>query len=174
MPKLLLEPKKRILEAAKMELYGCAPAQFSMRVIAKRAGVAVGTLYHYFADKLSLIGALILSDWESSYRKAEEKANSCRTLDELIATIYDLVVDFSDEHKQIFDNYKDPSFPSYYLKLRPILLSQISSLWQKGLISLNIESNEESFFFVPEIILIASKEEKISKEALIKTIKKIL
>lgn len=174
MPKVLRNAKTRILEAAKSELSENDFAALSMRSVAEKAGVAVGTLYHYFADKLSLVAALVCNDWETSYRKAEEEVSHCRSIDELVDSLYKLMIGFSLDHKHIFENYKDKSFPAYYLKLRPLLIDQMTSLWKKGLVSLNMKSTEEASIIVPEIILIAAREKRISEEVLISMIQKII
>ncbi len=174
MPKILFDAKERIIESAKSELFSNGGTQLSMRSVAEKAGVAVGTLYHYFVDKISLIATIILTDWEHSYKQAEEKIKGCASIDELIDLLYKLVDDFSDEHQEIFNNYKDESFASYYLKLHPSLVGQITSLWQKGLEHLYIKEKEETSILVPEIILIATREKRIKAEALKSMIKKII
>ena len=72
MPKIIDHAEKAILQAAREELKE-NPQSFSMRQIASKANIAVGTIYHYFLDKVDLIAAILLEDWKRRYSEAESR-----------------------------------------------------------------------------------------------------
>ena len=49
------------------------PQSFSMRQIASKANIAVGTIYHYFPGKVDLIAAILLEDWKRRYFEAQKQ-----------------------------------------------------------------------------------------------------
>lgn len=161
MPKIIEDAEKRILEVAKEELYQDSPSSFSMRVIAKRAGIAVGTIYHYYPDKMDLIAAILLSDWDKQYQEVEDKLLHASSLEEVIQEIVSLIRSFYLDHNPIFQKYRDQTFGNYYFKLHPMFLGQIASLWEKGRDALHIVMIEESDKIIPEMILAASRNKGI-------------
>ena len=161
MPKIIEDAEKRILEVAKEELYQDSPSSFSMRVIAKKAGIAVGTIYHYYPDKMNLIAAILLSDWDKRYQEVEDKLLHASSLEEVIQEIVSLIRSFYLDHNPIFQKYRDQTFGNYYFKLHPMFLGQIASLWEKGRDALHIVMIEESDKIIPEMILAASRNKGI-------------
>lgn len=73
MPKIIPDLEKRILDAARARLRAGEEIGFSMRSIAAECGISPGSIYNYHKDKVSLIAAVMLDDWN----KTIEKMNLC-------------------------------------------------------------------------------------------------
>lgn len=71
MPKLI--PGVRELLAAELEqLLRSETQRVSMRALAERAGIAVGTIYNYFPDKGELVNAAFEKQWLDIVQRAEK------------------------------------------------------------------------------------------------------
>ncbi len=79
MPKILIDPTNKILSSAAEVLKKVGEEDFSMRLVAKKAKVSVGTIYNYYPNKEELLkavnkkqGALICKEMASFKGKAEK------------------------------------------------------------------------------------------------------
>src|SRR5699024_7433992 len=76
MPKIIEDLEQRIFNATvvliKQHGYQCV----SMKMIAEESGIAVGTLYNYFADKKELITTVLLKSWKISFQDFDELLDS--------------------------------------------------------------------------------------------------
>lgn len=121
----------------------------------------MGTIYHYYPDKMNLIAAILLNDWDKRYREVENKLLHASSLEEVIQEIVSLIRSFYLDHNPIFQKYRDQTFGNYYFKLHPMFLGRIASLWEKGKTALHIVMIEESDQIIPEMILAASRNKGI-------------
>lgn len=71
MPKLLFNIENRIFISAKELFYEKGYDQVNMREISKRADIAVGTLYNYFANKSELYISVLESSWNDTFEKLD-------------------------------------------------------------------------------------------------------
>jgi AcrR family transcriptional regulator len=77
-----------ILDAAQLVMLGGEP-DFHMAVLAKRAGVSIGTLYQYFPDRIAVLTALLDRVWDRSINDFRLAFNTLRK-DALIPFLEDL------------------------------------------------------------------------------------
>ena len=172
MPKIIDDAYNSILQTAKRELTN-NPDKFNMRQIAKNAHVAVGTIYHYFPDKINLIAAILIEDWKREYEKVEEELSLSSTINDIVLKIYKLVTSYMKENKKIFNLYKGEEVVLYLNKFHKMFISQIKDLYQKGKTNINISLNEEEDEMIAEMIIVATRNEKITLKTLIKMIEDI-
>ena len=71
MPKLIENLRERILADARQTLTDEGYRALSMRGLARRAGVAPGTLYNYFSSKDELVATIALADWRQVTSRME-------------------------------------------------------------------------------------------------------
>jgi AcrR family transcriptional regulator len=72
MPKVINDIEKNIFNAA-MELFGVLGYDgVDMKKIANRAGIAVGTLYNYYANKMQLYLSVLEFSWDDTLKKLNE------------------------------------------------------------------------------------------------------
>lgn len=160
MPKLLKNAKEQIIKVAREELRHNENDVFSMRIIAQKCQMAVGTLYNYFPDKLNLIATVLLMDWNVEFQKTKETISSLDSIPDIVGAILKLIKGFQDKNRHIFQSYKDETFGSYYLKLHQQFLGQINELWKLKTKSYRL--SEEENLMISEMILIQSKNPQIS------------
>lgn len=64
------ETRQLVLEAAKALFAELGFAQTTIRVVARRAGVGLGTVMSHFPDKNALLSAALLTDWNATLVQA--------------------------------------------------------------------------------------------------------
>jgi len=72
MPKLIPNVEDRIFLSAKELFHEKGYDQVNMKEISKRADIAVGTLYNYFANKNDLYFAVLEKSWNKTFEKLDE------------------------------------------------------------------------------------------------------
>lgn len=76
MPKVINDIEKKIFNAA-MELFGdLGYDNVDMKMMANRAGLAVGTLYNYYQNKIQLYSDVLEFSWDETLRKIDENSKS--------------------------------------------------------------------------------------------------
>ena len=55
MPKIIADPTNKIINASFDVLKKYGEEKFSMRLVAKKANISVGTIYNYYPDKEALL-----------------------------------------------------------------------------------------------------------------------
>lgn len=175
MPKIIEDCKERILASAKIELTAEKDNGFSRRRIASRAGVAVGTIYHYFPDKRNLIAEILLESWIEKYSKARIEVSSSHNLKDVLICISSLIEGFKRENKETFRNYKDQDFGSYYRRLHFSFAKQIAKLVEKGRKSLPLSPrSDEEYLRLAERVLIQSRDKAVTFDTLVSMISRIV
>lgn len=169
MPKLIDNAREAIIKAAEEELHKKEGADFSMRKIAKKCNMAVGTLYNYFPDKFTLVETILKEEWMDEYHKASLKISSQNRIEDILLTISSLIQDFRKRNQSVFTSYKGEGFGSYYIRLHFSFVRQIEELWKIGTSSYHF--SEEENLMISEMILIQFRDEKISFQTLCSMIK---
>ena len=108
------EKKKIILEST-LELvreYGLHG--FPMSEVAKRGGVAVGTIYHYFEGKDQLIQELYLYVVELIYQEALKKDDASKSFQERYFTFWNNLVNLYHSKPAILSFFELYNNSSYY------------------------------------------------------------
>ena len=72
MPKILEDPRDRILTEAREMIKENGYEELSMRKLAKACDIGIGTLYNYFKNKHSIVLEIIRLDWELSLNRLEK------------------------------------------------------------------------------------------------------
>ena len=97
MPKVIDDAEERIFQAVVELISQQGLENTSMRKIAARSDLAVGTLYNYFNDKEELICHVIDKSWQGTFSKldkiikAEEKEDRAK-MEEFVDTLYDEIM----------------------------------------------------------------------------------
>lgn len=93
MPKIINDIEENIFNVA-FELFGeYGYQQVDMKMIAKKIGIAVGTLYNYYPNKKQLYIAVFEKSWKNTFCKLdgiiEEKVSFKEKIRSMITTLYD-------------------------------------------------------------------------------------
>ena len=126
MPKIIEDVENRILRAARERLLGGDLSSFSARGIAEDCGIAVGTIYNYYRDKESLMGAIMAQDWQTELQRAGEAVAAAPSVEAGILCLYVAMVRFSRVYEGVWAAAPTgEGFGSLYRSRHRLLLSQI-------------------------------------------------
>ena len=126
MPKIIEDVENRILRAARQRLLGGDLSSFSARGIAEDCGIAVGTIYNYYRDKESLMGAIMAQDWQAELTRAGEGIAAAPDPEAGILCLFEAVRAFSQVYESVWAAYPTgEGFGSLFRSRHRLLLSQI-------------------------------------------------
>lgn len=174
MPKLVENAEEKILNAAKEELKENGLDALKMRSIASRCSLAVGTIYHYFPEKFSLINALVKQDWAAIYQELSKKIVTCSTLDEVISMIYQSIMDFRKQEKEIFQNVKVNDFPEFYSREHVFFSNDIITLIEHSVNHLGLKASKENIHMAAISLIAAVKEKDIHEKTIVRAVEGII
>ncbi len=150
------------------------PSSFSMRKVAKKTHMAVGTLYRYYPDKMNLIAEVLLEDWNEVYKEKEEAMKSIKDFQEILFLIQDLLSQFKKKYESLFSlNKKDEGIHDFF-RLHLVLVQQLKKLFQHGLENLCMPRNEQRDEMIVEMILLQIRNPNISVKNLNHMIAKLI
>lgn len=99
MPKLIPNVRERLASDLE-ELLRLEPETASIRALARRSGVAVGTIYNYFPDKEALVNAAFEKQWLDIVQRAEKAILSAPTRRRaLINSVESIYRDVEEMHR---------------------------------------------------------------------------
>lgn len=164
MPKIIKEIYGKIMACTKQYMLENGNDQFSLRMIAKECGIAVGTIYNYFENKEMLIAMIHLEDWKKSMVKIDEEFLSISSLKDGIMVIYASILDFCDTYGKYWNQTQHESS---LIKSRHYLVQeQIVEKVNKLLDLFECHDDKDMSVLLAEMILIAATTPNIGKEQL--------
>jgi len=96
MPKIIKGVRKDAIKCASELIASGEYDGFSMRNIAERCGIAVGTLYNYFASKQELLMAVIESGWSLTLEKIDDECARATDISDGICAICSSIRAFAE------------------------------------------------------------------------------
>lgn len=132
MPKLLTNVKESILAHARetMMTEGCDA--LSARVLARRCGIAVGTLYNYFGSKDAIVAAVVLEDWANTVSGIDEDILSCSELIDGMLLLFRAVSGFAQKFDSVWKRFGSAAGArDYIIKFHKPIRRQIAALIDK-------------------------------------------
>ncbi len=157
MPKLIENIQETILEAAKCELLESDYSGFTIRTVAKKCGIAVGTIYNYFPSKDILAASVMLKDWNEALSAMRQGSCKSGTITEGLHAIYKEIEKFSSVYREVWSQYSfTGKFASEYSERHNLLLNQLTEIIHPLL--LRFDAAEDKFLenFVAENLLLAA------------------
>lgn len=158
MPKIIENLKYEILRESKSILITLGYSKLSMRSVASKCDIAVGTLYNYFPNKESLLIHIFREDWENLSLKLDDLIYERIDCKEKFRYIYDLLSDFSNTYLSTFYQMADKRNENKCFevdKFEPIY-EKIAQLinYEKSLsnISCKVDSNILAEFIVSNLL----------------------
>lgn len=96
MPKIIKDIKNNILDAALKQFDLIGYQKVNMRIVAKEAGIAVGTLYNHYPNKEVLFLSALEKSWQGTTVAINDRMKLCESpydkIEMFITTLYDAVV----------------------------------------------------------------------------------
>lgn len=174
MPKILDNPQKRILDATREEIYREGLEDFKMRDVAKRSGIGVGTIYHYYPDKLALIASVVVEDWMKEVEFIQTKIEISFSFEEAIKHLYDGIQDFRSKEQNIFQQIRSSEFSIYYFKNRSLFLEQVQNIIKQAMDKFHYTCDEETSFLMATCVVESIRSRALSFDTLIHSICKLI
>lgn len=129
MPKVIADIKDKLLIVAKDILVQEGYERLSMRRVASRCEVAVGTIYNYFPNKEALLAGIMADDWVACIEQIRTKITNTMSFEEGMVTIYDSIAEFIVQYRQVWLKAVPRGESSANrMKYHPILRGQIEEL----------------------------------------------
>ena len=161
MPKILENPRDKILTEAREMIKENGYEKLSMRNLAKACNIGLGTLYNYFKNKHSIVLEIVRLDWEASLNRLEKVREFSGTFEEKMKFIYDELENYLYNHIDIFillyneeknkpNHFNDNIFGSLYLLTDDI----INYHKENGDLKIDLDTRRISRFIVSNIITI--------------------
>jgi len=91
MPKIIKDLRPQIKRTALEEFETIGYEAVTMRKLAGKVGIGVGTLYNYFSNKEDLFEEILLESWQATADKI--KSNLDSDIKTIISILYDDIVD---------------------------------------------------------------------------------
>lgn len=105
MPKAQEHIKENILKAAKPLLLGEGGSKLTLRAVANSCGIAVGTVYNYFASKEQLMAEIILEDWLLYLHTIQQYCASAQALGEALCFCTRSIQTFARPYESLWRGY---------------------------------------------------------------------
>lgn len=135
MPKILNDIENRIMETARQEILAHPDHAPSLRLIAEKTGIAVGTIYNYYPNKETLMIKVLIHDWQDDLEVMDSRIQSASGFLEGIAAVYDAVEHFQERYEQLFQNIPagkgSAEFKPRHIQFRNELQSRVELLMKK-------------------------------------------
>ena len=168
MPKIIAEINDKILECTKRMMLENQNDNFSLRMIAKECGIAVGTIYNYFENKEMLIAKIHLEDWKKAMAKIDEGFKSIDSLKDGIMVIYSEILDYCNVYGEYWNQYQCST--SLIKSRHHLVQSQIAEKIDYLFDLYHYQDEKDMSVILAEIVLVATVEKNITKEQLEKVI----
>lgn len=179
MPKILQNPRETILKEGYLLLEEKGYNNFSMRELANRCDIALGTVYNYFENKMSLVREIFNDTWIKIIEDLKTVKEKNISFEEKIKLIYLGLEKFLIYHKEVFfeltkeekikKDKKSHSCPRYdVLDELYLIVNEIIELHKESRdITMNIETEKLTSFLINNMITLSMKNTNFSIEDLL-------
>ena len=171
MPKIIKDPKEKILKVSSKELEAKGYEKLSMREIAKKSGIGLGTIYNYFDDKLSIVAALVSIDWNKELNELSIKLENISNIEEGIRLIYVTIRQFWSTHKELLLSIQVKNLKDKYQNGHKIFVNRLSILIKNIYSKFNEFITDTDLVLLSNIIISSSIQEEINIDDLINFLK---
>lgn len=127
MPKIIEGIRELLLEEVRRELEEYGYAKTTVRSVASKCNLGLGTVYNYFPSKDMLVASVIAEDWvkaKESFLSLNHEGKMERVKD-----VYDMLSLFIKEHESIFsDPEAEKKYSLVFSERHSIMLREVSNL----------------------------------------------
>ncbi len=132
MPKIIENLQSRLMEEVQRQIEESGYSAMTIRSVAQKCGVGVGTVYNYYPSKDALLAAYLLSDWNRCVFAINAVSTYSDTPTPVLKCIYDQLCGFSQRHEAIFrDEAAASAFAGSFSRYHGVLRSQLASPLRK-------------------------------------------
>ena len=175
MPKIIENLKNTILDIASSELKEIGYSKLTIRSIAEKACIGVGTIYNYFPNKMILVANIIANDWKEYLDVYNNNSRNSNTLEEGINYIYLLIKEFYFKYETIFNEISLDNIGKEEYSIRhKFFTNQISDKLKEVFDSYSVNIEQNYLILCSDLLISGCIHDDVKKEILIKAIMKIL
>ncbi len=157
MPKQIENLQERILETAKCELLASDYSGFTIRTVAKKCGIAVGTIYNYYTSKDILAASVMLKDWNEALSAMRKGSGTSANITDGLHVIYIEIEKFNSLYKGVWSKLSfTGQFAAEYSKRHDLLLNQLAEIIHSLLMRFHIVEDKFLENFIAENLLLAA------------------
>lgn len=179
MPKILQNPREKILKEGYALLEEKGYRSFSMRELANRCEIGLGTVYNYFENKMAIVGEIFNVTWSEIIENLKTVKDKDISFEEKIKLIYLGLEKFLVYHKEVFfeltkeekaiENKKSYSCTKYdVLDELYVIVDEIIDLHkEKEDITMDMETRKLTSFLINNMITLSMKTTEFSMEDLL-------
>lgn len=102
MPKIIENLPQKLAEEAKRQIQEVGYEAMTIRSVAQKCQVGVGTVYNYYRSKEELVAAFMLEDWKSCVLSIETCAESACEVTSVLREIHDCLWAYVQRHQSVF------------------------------------------------------------------------
>ena len=106
MPKILENIKEKAISEARAEMLEEGYRTMTVRRVAGKLGIGVGTLYNYFPSKEYLAASVMLEDWQEEIRAVREEPKP-ESAEEMLRRLFVLVQTFTGRYQKTWIQYEE-------------------------------------------------------------------
>lgn len=105
MPKIIANLSEQIRAQARALLLSDGWEALTVRAVAARCHVAVGTVYNYYPSKDALIAAVTLEDWQRVLKRMEDAARAAATVTDGLRAVFVELCAFEQQYQSVWQQY---------------------------------------------------------------------
>lgn len=165
MPKIISNLENKIFDAAKSELKKKGYKNLSVRAIADKCSIALGTIYNYYPSKEILVAMIINEDWEKKLASVIKESSKAESLHQALLSFSKSLCEFTKKYSSIWLEYSYNGKSGYTAKEMHIkLINQLKSCMNEFYKRYNVEVDDISNeVFVEALLVIAVKDADYEK-----------
>ncbi len=125
MPKILPDLKEKLLQEVEKLLQEEGYTAVTVRAVAKRCGVGVGTVYNYFPSKDAMLAEHLLVDWRACIAAIQAVTGGA---EDVARCIHTQLLRYADAHRTVFtDEAARGAFSGSFSPYHGLLRSQLAA-----------------------------------------------
>ena len=171
MPKVIDNIRGRAISEAREILIREGYAALTIREIARRLGIGLGTIYNYFKDKESLMAAVMIQDWMNEQKATREELMQAESLREGLLYICRGIRNFCLLYQKAWNSYSAGSeFSKRYRERHEMLLAQITEIIRGLYERFDEPCEDHRITLYAELIIAGAQHPEIREEEIIEII----
>lgn len=174
MPKIIENLEDKILKAACDELFEKGYTNMTMRSVAAKCDIAVGTVYNYYNSKDVLVAKVMLIDWNIIIDEICLECASSTNIHQGFKYMYDGVLKFVEKYDAVWSQYgKEISVRREMPVQFDWLITQLSGILDEILVRCHSEEDDYIGVFLAEILLNAATKKDFEYENIARVLERM-
>ena len=171
MPKRIENLQETILQISRKIMLEEDYSALTIRNVARECGIAVGTVYNYYASKDLLAAAVILEDWNEMLAVLGEKCKKAQDMRDGLTIIYEDLNRFSKQYRKVWAGYSyGPGQQETYAARHKMLIRQIAVHTHQLTQRFSVHQNDDMDLFLTENLMLCTGGSEMSFAAFLEIV----